>query len=213
MGDNFNFKPLVSGQSQNNIQAKPQSDLTYLQPIVKEKKLWNMNYVKAAFVLGASAIILQFVIMTLFNLGPIGSWILAFILLLLYAISLYFLLEPKMLKEVTQPILKTEKVVQTIPVEKPVEVIRRVQSPPIIRTIEKPVYVQKRIYIEKRRKKLNIPKYDYVGSSLTKTYHAKTCRLAKSIKRKYKINSNSLSFFKKRKYSACKACILKTKKV
>lgn len=71
----------------------------------------------------------------------------------------------------------------------------------IVREIEKPVY------IESPKVSLNIPKYDYLGSTQTKTYHSRNCRLAKLIKNKYKISNNSALFFKRQKFKACKICI------
>jgi len=93
------------------------------------------------------------------------------------------------------------------------EVIRTVDRPVVKRVIE-PIYIergaQKRViqpvYIEKPRKKLNIPKYDYFGSTETKTYHKSSCRFRKLIKRKYQVSNNSPTYFKSRKFKPCKLC-------
>lgn len=61
--------------------------------------------------------------------------------------------------------------------------------------------------------KVDIPHYDYVGSSKTRTYHLKDCKLVKSIAPKFKLVNNGDLFFKKRKFKACKRCIGKAKKV
>jgi len=198
--------------------------LKYLDPIVKQRRLWNMNYVLASLIVGFILIIVQVLGMILFSLGATGSWILAFILLLTYACVLYFLLEPALLKEVTQPILKTETTIKHVevpkPVEvaKPVEIIKTIEKPiEVIKTVEKPVYIERKVYVDRpvtiKSKKLNIPKYKFVGSTLTKTYHLKTCRLAKSIKAKYRLNTNSTAIFRNKKYQPCKVCVLKVKKV
>lgn len=60
--------------------------------------------------------------------------------------------------------------------------------------------------------KVEIPHYDYIGSTQTRTYHIKTCRLAKLIKPKFKLMNNSTLFFKKRKFRACKMCVRRKKK-
>lgn len=222
MGDNLisnqqsQYRPSVY-VPQHKLEAQasqktPESSVKYLEPIIKEKRLWNMNYVLTAFILGFVVVTIQAVAMNLFTLDPVGAWVLAFVLLLIYAISLYFLLEPKLLKEVTQPVVKTEKFVERV--DRPVEIVKTIDRPVIERVeVEKPVYLEKKVYIERKRKKLNIPKYKYVGSNLTKVYHLKTCRLAKSIKNKYKVHNNSPRFFKSRKYRPCAVCVLRIKKV
>jgi hypothetical protein len=78
-----------------------------------------------------------------------------------------------------------------------------IKTKEIIREVEKPVY------IEESKKKLVIPKYDYVASSQTQTYHKRTCRLSKLIKKKFKIQNNDASFFVKNKFKPCKICIKK----
>ncbi len=91
-------------------------------------------------------------------------------------------------------------------------IIKEVEKPviqTIVKEVEKPVIkeVEKKVFIERPRKKLNIPKYDYIGSTNTKTYHKRSCRLSKLIKRKYKLSKNDLEFFKKQGYKACKICL------
>jgi hypothetical protein len=88
---------------------------------------------------------------------------------------------------------------------------RRIKVKEVIKEVEKPVYIEtpviKEVYVEKPRKKLNIPKYNYVASTETKTYHTRNCRLGKLIKKKFKVSNNQVSFFKKRNYKSCKVCI------
>ena len=55
------------------------------------------------------------------------------------------------------------------------------------------------------------PYYDYVGSTRNKTYHLRTCRLAKNIKPKFRLEDTNIDFFKKRKFKACKICLKKRK--
>jgi ABC-type multidrug transport system fused ATPase/permease subunit len=60
--------------------------------------------------------------------------------------------------------------------------------------------------------KIEIPHYDYVGSSQTRTYHLKDCNLAKKIPAKFKLMNNGDLFFKKRKFKRCKICLKKKAK-
>ena len=80
--------------------------------------------------------------------------------------------------------------------------------------VEKPVYrdVVRPVYTSSKAK-LNIPKYQFVGSKQTRKFHKRTCRLGKLIKKKYKISNNSQAHFRNMKFKACKVCILKKKKV
>lgn len=206
----------------NILEKENPNQLRYLDPIVKQRRLWNMNYVLAALVVGFILIVIQILAMIVLSLNQTGSWILAFILLLIYACILYFLLEPKLLREVTQPILKTETTIKQVEIAKPVEIIRTIEKPiekpvEVIKTVEKPVYIERKVFVDRpiaiKSKKLSIPKYKYVGSTLTNVYHLKTCRLAKSIKAKYRLNTNSTAIFKSKKYKPCKVCVLKIKKV
>jgi len=131
----------------------------------------------------------------------------------------------------TQPFVRNtlQQPIEQKPIEKPAPkpvvptpapVIKYVDRPvtrevfvdrPVVRVVDRPVtrFLEKKVYVEKPRKKLNIPTYDYLGSSETKIYHKHLCRLGKLIKRKYKLSSNSESFFKKRGFKKCKGCFKK----
>jgi len=128
-----------------------------------------------------------------------------------------------------QPILKTieiEKPVVKI-VEKPVmkkifidRPVEKIIEKPVIRIVEKPVEkivekkvtkvvwkpFLKRVFIEKPREILKIPRYSYRGSSQAKTYHKVSCRLSKLIKRKYKVSKNDINYFIKKGYKPCRSC-------
>lgn len=185
----------------------------FLEPEVKETKIWELK--NAGIALGAALgfIFLQFLLMTIFDLGIVGSWILAFILLTTYSIGIYFLLEPKIVKETKERVVETvekpviKEVFKTVEIEKPV--IRTVEKE-VIKRVETPV---QRIIIKSPTKHKSSPRYNYLGSELTKIYHKNSCRLGKSIKRKYKITSNNEEFFKRRNYKPCDVCIRKIKKV
>lgn len=121
---------------------------------------------------------------------------------------------------------KTTKVIkqtnsQIKVVEKPVEkIVEKVVEKPVIRYIDRPgktrvvtKIVNRVKTVKQRSKKLNIPQFKFIGSTVTKRFHTHACRLGKLVKRKYKIHSNSRSFFIKKRFRPCKVCILKTKKI
>ncbi len=83
--------------------------------------------------------------------------------------------------------------------------IRRAE--PIVRIVEKPVIreVVKKVFIEKPRKEP--PKYEFVGSVNTKTYHKESCRLSRLIKDKYKVSKNEPEYFQHQGYKPCKVCL------
>jgi hypothetical protein len=133
-------------------------------------------------------------------------------------------IENKTIEVVEKPV----EIIKEVPIQIPIEnrtielvdhqVIKRVEVPvykrvevPIVHTVEIPVYkrIEKNVYI--KPKKLNIPKFNYLGSSETKTFHKRSCRLGKLIKRKYKVHNNSSAWFAKKHFKACKVC-MKNKK-
>ena len=185
----------------------------YSEPVVvSEKMIWNHNHIFIAFFVGILVIFGEVVSIYVLNLSTTGAIILGLSLLLVYGVALFFLLEPRILREVRRTEVRTleKPVFKEVIVEKPVikEVIKEVEKP-----VVREVYVERPIYLESRRKKLVIPHYKFIASSLTKTYHTSNCRLGKSIKRKYKIHNNNMRFFIKKLYRPCEACILKRKKV
>ena len=165
--------------------------LEELDPEITERKLFNLRNILFVFIIGAVLIFLIIGIIAIFELEIRNALILSLIAVTIYAVILFFLLEPSILREVKSVMVRT--------VEKPVEVIRTVEKP-----VEKEVI--KRVYVEAPRKKLNIPKYEYVGSSETKAFHKRNCRLGKLIKRKYKVSNNSASYFKAKGFKPCKVC-------
>lgn len=105
---------------------------------------------------------------------------------------------------VDRPVIVEREVPIQIPMEtKTIQVVEKEVKVPVYR--DKIVYKNK--YIERKRKKLNIPKYAFLASTQTRTYHKRTCKFSKLIKNKYKLHSNAKSIFKKKHFKACKACI------
>ena len=198
--------------------------------IISERKEIDKNNIITAVVIGVVAMVIQFSIIVFLNLNLLFTAIIALTIIGCYAVILFFLIEPRTIREIERPVIKeVEKIVEKeVPVKVPVSsnqapIIKEkiVEKPvyypvekPIYRSIEKPVIrekiVEKPVYrgfvIGEKKEKLVIPKYEYIGSSLTKVYHLKTCRIGKSIKRKYAENRNTQTFFKKNKYVPCKLC-------
>jgi|GEM_PF-3025090 len=113
--------------------------------------------------------------------------------------------ENRIVEVVDRPIIQPIQ----IPVEnRIVEVVEK----EVIKEIKVPV--EKIVYktIEKERKKLNIPKFQFIGSTQTKTYHKRSCKFARMLKNKYKLHSNSQDFFAGKHYKACRTCIDKSKR-
>ena len=175
----------------------------HLEPEVTEKRVWNLRNLLASVVVFIIIVIVFIGVTVTLNLDLLFLTMVACFFIVIYSIVLFFLLEPKIVREVNQTSIRTVQrpVVRSIVVEKPVQIMHE---------------TEKRIYITNpipEKKKLNIPRYDYVGSTQTKTYHKRSCRLGKLIKNKYKMSNNDPNFFLKNQYKPCEVCILKIKKV
>jgi len=152
-----------------------------------------------------------------FKFNTLGNVVMSWLLTTAYAIFSFFLIEPvvevKPVQYVEKPIVQeTIRVVEKqVPIQIPIEnrVIEVVEKP-VIQRVEIPVEVEKPVYIREERIKLNIPKYNFVGSTETKTFHKRNCKFSKLIKKKYKVHNNNKSFFKKKHFHGCKACIKKS---
>jgi hypothetical protein len=207
-----------------------------LEPRITEKRLWNLHNVFLAFFITVGFIAFAFLLIVFSDFELTTYLIIMIVLIVVYATILFFLLEPKILREVESTVFKTVErpVIKEVEVEKKVfidrpvdrEVIREVEVPvekkvfidrpvdrEVIREVEVPV--EKKVYVqmEKPRKRLKIPRYDFVASSETQTYHTRNCRFGKLIKRKYKLSSNDKRDFIKKKFKPCKVCIKKEKKI
>jgi hypothetical protein len=177
-------------------------EIRELDPIIHEKKIVSIGNLSIAFLIGVIIVIAFISFIFLLSLDTFKSIILATILIIIYAIILFFLLEPEFFKEITKTTIKTikEPVVKEVIIEKPV--------------VEQVMHeTEKTIYVTNPKKSLNIPKYDYIASSETRTYHKKSCRLGKLIKKKYKLLSNDPNFFLNKGFKPCKVCIRHLKKV
>lgn len=160
----------------------------YLEPIITERQLWNLHNLLYAIIIATISIMIFIVVLFLTNIDLVWALILLISIVVIDAIILFFLLEPHVLREVTQEIIKTqEKTIET----------------PIYRQI--PIETEKRIYIlsEKPPKE----QFNFYASSNSRTYHKSSCRLSRLIKDEYRVGKNSIEYFKKQKYKPCKICI------
>lgn len=179
---------------------------------VIEKRAWPFKNFLASVFIFIVIVVIFFIITISLNLDLLFLTMVACFFIVIYSIVLFFLLEPRIVREVNTTAVRTveKPIYHQVVVEKPVQVVHEV---------EKRIYVTpepeepKTIFIKEKSKKLNIPKYEYIGSSQTKTYHKRSCRLSKLIKQKYKVSNNSASYFTRNNYKPCEVCILKTKKV
>lgn len=197
------------------------------EPVVTEVKIWSSRNFVIALLIGMVFIAGIAILIIIFNLELVESLVIIIVTVVLYSMILFFLLGSKILRQIEKTTLHTvdRPVVKEVPVEvekevfieRPVikEVIKEVpvekkvyiQSPPIIKEVQRPVVIP----VKEKKAKLNIPKYDFLGSTETKTYHKRNCRLSKLIKKKYKLSNNSEAYFKKKGFKACKVCIKKKK--
>ncbi len=196
-------------------------NVAFLEPEIVERTNWELKHAGFAIAFAFILVLVQFGTMTVMDLNAVNSWILAFVLIVIFGIAVYFLLEPKTTKEIKQRIVETElqtidrpvlkEVLKTVEIEKPV-----IKEIPIIKEIEvykepQTVYVAAPIPVKKKR--APAIQYDFMGSKLTNVYHTAQCRLGKSIKAKYRVKSTNSAYFRKLKYRPCEVCIKKTKKV
>ena len=147
-----------------------------------------------AVIVGVLLFFIGLILIYGFGLNNVQIAVFIIIIIAFYIIVLSFLFEKRWIREIINTITQVEER----------EVIRNVDRPviyeverPIIRDVIKPV---DRLVVLKRNR-LNIPKYDYVGSNQTMNFHKKTCRLGKLIKKKYKILNNDPKYFIKKGYS------------
>lgn len=173
-----------------------------------------------SIIVGIMVIIIAILTSITFQFTLMASVVMSWLLTTAYALFAFFLINPvikinpiqnlekpviqEVIKYVDRPVIKEIQ----IPIEnKTIEVVEKI----VIKEV--PVEVEKIVYrtIEKAHRALNIPRYEFLGSTQTKTYHKRTCKFSKMLKRKYKLQSNSKSFFKRKHFKACKTC-LKNKK-
>jgi hypothetical protein len=204
-------------------QLKPQVKLS-----IKHRSMLNPKILVIAALVALLVIVLALIISLAFQFSLVQNLVMSWILTTFYAVFAFFLIEPKVIKIVNthtkEPIPVRVpvpyEVIKQVPVQVPVPIQIPIENK-TIEIVEKPVEIIREVpvikrvieYREKPRKKLNIPKYKFIASSQAKTYHKRTCRLSKLIKKKYKIHSNSQASLKRKHFKPCKVCIRHLRKI
>ena len=169
--------------------------IEYSKPEIREKSSGYLTGFVISVFVAALFIFLIIITLYMFNLTNNQEILFVGILILFYLIISPILMRSRKTREIRVLGVKT--------VREPYEKKVYIKSKPRI----KRVIIKRNVYVQKKAKKLNIPRFAYVGSTETKHYHTRNCRLGKLIKNKYKEHSNTQSFFKKRGYKHCKMCI------
>jgi len=135
----------------NIITNQIQRNITQLEPIINEKIITNKSNLLLATILGIIAILSLLATIYIFNLDIKNSLIATSMVLGTCAIILFILIQPSIVRNI-----KTREI-ETI-------------TKPVFQEVIKEIPFIKKVYIEKPRAKLNIPRYKFRGSSETKTY-------------------------------------------
>lgn len=189
-----------------------------MEEFIKERKV---NKFLVATLVASLVIILAILVSIVFEFGLVENLVMSWILTAIYAVFGIFLIEPvvkvnpvqyiekpviqEVIKYIEKPIIKEIQ----IPMEnRIIELVDRPVVKEIVKEVPIRVPVEKKVvrYILRKPRKLKIPKYKYLGSKETKTVHKRNCRFGKLIKKKYKVQGNSLASFKKNKFHFCKSC-------
>ena len=146
----------------------------------------------------------------IFQFGIVGKLVMNCFLITGYSLFAFFLIDPILqvnpIRYVEKPVI--QEVVRYI--EKPVQIPMENRT---IEVVEKPVfqevirYVDRPVYLTESKTKLHIKKYNFMGSTQTRTYHKRNCKFGKMLKKKYKLQNDHKSFFKRKHYKACKTCM------
>jgi hypothetical protein len=197
-------------------------EVKHLPPIITERTVWNMSYLILAFIIGLSILFIDVFFIIRLKLSISESIAMSSSLIAIYSIFLFFLIEPRIVKQIEKRSIMT-RVIQGSPiirtVEKPVyrDVIKTVEKPvyrDLVKTVEKPVYVDRvtPVYkVLKNKKSVPVKRYKYVGSTITKKYHLANSRLARLIKKDNRVYSNDIEDFEKRGYKPARHVIKKMK--
>jgi len=190
-----------------------------------ENKLTNKTIKNLIVVLvGMLVVTLALLINTLFQLTLIQITVICWIFTTLFAIWGILIIDPKVsvnpVQFVEKEVVREVLVERNVYIDRPFAVEKEVfiDRPVIVEKEvikEVPIEVERIVYktVKVPHRNLNIPKYEFVGSTETKTYHKRTCKFSKLMKNKYKLHSNYAHTFKVRHFKACKSCINTRKKL
>jgi hypothetical protein len=171
---------------------------------VHYKKVVDPTNILLAFLFGLAALV--FVLAYTITFDPNQQYTLEITILTIaiYLIILIFLLNPKIVKRISETEIKEIGVPVPI-IETITETIEKPVFRDVIKTVEKKVI--EKVFIEKPKKK-PIPRktFKYIGTSESMTYHKASCRFSKLIKKKYQVKENDKKYFRLRGYKKCKYC-------
>ena len=174
----------------------------------------QVKKIMVAVIVAVMVITLAVLMSIIFQFGIVGNLVMSWFFTTAYALFAFFLVDPIVkvnpIQYVEKPVI--QEVIRIVERQVPIQIPMESKT---IEVVEKPViqevirYIEKPVYISEPRTKLNIKKYNFIGSTETKTYHKRNCKFSKMLKKKYKLQNDSKSFFKRKHYKACKACINK----
>ncbi|MEK6890508.1 MAG: hypothetical protein AABX03_00040 [Nanoarchaeota archaeon] len=163
------------------------------------RKIQGKSYVLRNVSLSIAFILIIFIfdilLAFLFNLNILYFLFINFILLLTCLFMVVTILNPKILNSNHHNSLVIQR-----------EEIKDVKSN--VNILENPgsEYQEEEAKVD-RKPRINIKKYNYIGSSETKVYHKNSCRFAKTIHTDYMDYNNKESYFKNKGYKPCMVCI------
>lgn len=185
-------------------------------PEITERKSQNTGKFLLAILSGLVLALIFVLVMYFTELDRKNASIVAAMLVFIYAAILLFLTETKTTREIKTTDVKyvgrPVEVIRTVDrpvhiiktVDRPVEVIRTVEKP-VVRIVEKPVEVirtrtrtiNKPVYIQVPRKIPQGVRHKYVGSKEGGVYHNATSRLARLIRPKNRVYTDSFKRLEK----------------
>lgn len=195
--------------SENNYYRTTAHRPKYVGTNVNYRVEYDYNRVALVFVFGLIIIALGILISFYFGFDTIQNLIMICVLVAVFAVIATYVMETRKIEEIEKRFIKEIEKEVEVPIIKVRDFVHTIDNP-IIKVVEKtvPIFrdVERKVYVQKPRKKLDIPKYEYVGSNETMIYHFRKCRISKSIKRSNLVSNNSREYFLKHKYKACKLC-------
>jgi len=173
--------------------GKKEETIRFKSPTFSTEKLWDEGNLSVILLVGFLLILITITAIFAFNLKGYNTLYLIILIIVFFIIFLSFMLEPQILKEIHK---KETKVIEK-------QVIKEVPKQ-VIHEVEKRIY-----YTKTPKTKKPARKYQYVGSSKSKSYHNKKCRFSKLIKGKHRLTSRTQGFFQLKRFKPCKVCITK----
>ncbi len=170
-----------------------------MPPHVREWKYRGKKNFYLALVAGLMILALAILILQTYNPSYEQRVMLGAGLIIFYVGILFFLLERRIVREIThheihryeQPVY--QEVVKEVekPIYREVPVVKE-----IVKEVEKPVIVQAPV---KRSK-------EFVGSTQTMTFHHRTCKFSKLIEPHYRIEESKREFLERKGFKRCRYC-------